>query len=116
MQTIIFNYLFHPKSINLTSDAINCFFTHCVQNLVEDLRKWLDYLFCYISRNFLIIRLCYSACDACKRVAVFSEVSKNQPTALTRIAAPFPKETAPCGLLEPFPFLAVRSLARFTSN
>ena len=55
----------HPKLIdNLTSDAVNCFFLHCFQNLVEDFRKWFGYLFCYTPRNFLIIRLRYSAGDA----------------------------------------------------
>ena len=58
---------------NLTSDAINCFLTHCVQNLVEDFREWFDYLFCYTSRNFFIIRLCYSAGNTRKRIAVSAE-------------------------------------------
>ncbi len=63
-----------PKLINnLTCDTVDCFLTHCVQDLVEDFREWFDYLFCYTSRYFFIIRLCYSAGNACKRVTISAE-------------------------------------------
>ena len=72
----LFSHLFHPKLVdNLTSDTVNCFFTHCFQNPGEYFRKWFDYLFCDTPRNFLIIRLRYSAGDAGKRVAVSSKIN-----------------------------------------